>query len=231
LSTGYVKGIAFIMEGATEKVFYRAFLQWLADKHGCRFERIDSTDIGEILFEWTRGTEVALIKFNVVGAVTQVVHSVKWFRNTCSKKYKIPWNVYLCYDTDSPGNDISKFFEDDWKLLRADLRKAKAKSVVDLAAQADIEDVMLCDLPGICRYLGVTPPERLIGRKGKAKMKALYRSCGRTYHAGEKSEDMVKKLDFEKIIKDGPIRLDILVGELTKIVASTANKVDPGYIE
>ena len=214
MSTDYVKGIAFIMEGTTEKVFYRAFLQWLAEKHGCRFERIDSTDTGEILFEWAEGTEVVLIKFNVVGAVTQAAHSGKWFKNTCSKKYKIPWNVYLCYDTDSPTHDISKFFEDDWKLLRAELKKAKAKNIVDLAAQADIEDVMLYDLPGICRYIDVTPPERLTGRKGKAKMKALYRACGKTYHEGEKSAEMVEKLDFGKIIKDGPIRMDILVDDL-----------------
>ena len=154
MSDEYTKGIAFIMEGATEKVFYRSFLQWLADNNeGCSFDKIDNLDIGEIAFEWNFGKESVLIKFNVVGTVTQIIHSGKWFANTCAKKYKIPWQVFLCYDTDSPDKDISKFYEDDWKLLRDELKKAKAKGIVDLTASADIEDVMLVDLEGICTYL------------------------------------------------------------------------------
>lgn len=211
MSYEFTKGIAFILEGATEKVFYRSFLQWLAENNeGCSFDKIENTDIGEIAFEWKSGDESVLIKFNIVGAVTQVIHSGKWFANTCARKYKIPWQVFLCYDTDSPDKDISKFYEDDWKLLRDELKKAKAKEIVDLAASADIEDVMLVDLEGICKYLGIPVPTELKGRKGKAKMKALYRSCGNTYHEGEKSADMVESLDFYKIIDEGPIRLDVL---------------------
>lgn len=211
----YTKGIAFIMEGSTEKVFYRSFMTWLANRQGCKFEKIDALDTGEVLFEWINGDETILIKINVVGAVTQLVHSGKWFSNTCAKRYRIPWNVYLCYDTDSHDYDISKFYRDDWKLLREELKKSKAKKIVDLAARADIEDVMLIDLLGICRYLGIAPPEKLAGRKGKAKMKALYRSCGKTYHEGEKSADMVEKINYEKIIRDGPIPLNLLVEEFT----------------
>lgn len=213
MNMSYTKGIAFIMEGSTEKVFYRSFMTWLANRQGCKFEKIDALDTGEVLFEWINGDETILIKINVVGAVTQLVHSGKWFSNTCAKRYRIPWNVYLCYDTDSHDYDISKFYRDDWKLLREELKKSKAKKIVDLAARADIEDVMLIDLLGICRYLGIAPPEKLAGRKGKAKMKALYRSCGKTYHEGEKSADMVEKINYEKIIRDGPIPLNLLVEE------------------
>lgn len=211
----YTKGIAFIMEGSTEKVFYRSFMTWLANRQGCKFEKIDALDTGEVLFEWINGGETILIKINVVGAVTQLVHSGKWFSNTCAKRYRIPWNVYLCYDTDSHDYDISKFYRDDWKLLREELKKSKAKKIIDLAARADIEDVMLIDLLGICQYLGIAPPEKLAGRKDKAKMKALYRSCGKTYHEGEKSADMVGKINYEKIIRDGPIPLNLLVEEFT----------------
>ena len=215
MNMSYTKGIAFIMEGSTEKVFYRSFMTWLANRQGCKFEKIDALDTGEVLFEWINGDETILIKINVVGAVTQLVHSGKWFSNTCAKRYRIPWNVYLCYDTDSHDYDISKFYRDDWKLLREELKKSKAKKIVDLAARADIEDVMPIDLLGICRYLGIAPPEKLAGRKGKAKMKALYRSCGKTYHEGEKSADMVGKINYEKIIRDGPIPLNLLVEEFT----------------
>ena len=208
MNNEFIRGIAFIVEGATEKVFYRNFLQWLADNNeNCSFNKIDNPDIGEIAFEWLSGEESILIKFNVVGTVTQVVHSGKWFTNTCAKKYKIPWQVFLCYDTDSPDKDISKFYEGDWKLLRDELKKSKAKEIIDLAASADIEDVMLVDIESICKYLGITAPKELKGRKGKAKMKALYRLCGNTYHEGDKAENMIKNLDFQKIINEGPIDL------------------------
>lgn len=95
-------------------------------------------------------------------------------------------------------------------------KKAKAKEIIDLAASADIEDVMLVDLEGICEYLGIPVPRELKGRKGKAKMKALYRSCGNTYHEGEKSADMVESLDFQKIIAKGPIDLNRLENEMKR---------------
>lgn len=215
MNNEFIRGIAFIVEGATEKVFYRNFLQWLADNNeNCSFNKIDNPDIGEIAFEWLSGEESILIKFNVVGTVTQVVHSGKWFTNTCAKKYKIPWQVFLCYDTDSPDKDISKFYEGDWKLLRDELKKSKAKEIIDLAASADIEDVMLVDIESICKYLGITAPKELKGRKGKAKMKALYRSCGNTYHEGDKAENMIKNLDFQKIINEGPIKLNLIKDSL-----------------
>lgn len=205
------------MEGATEKVFYRAFLKWLADNNeNCTFEKSFTADVGEILFIWTKDSDKVLIKFNVVGAVTQLVHSGKWFANTCAKKYRVPWKVFLCYDTDSPDKDISKFYQDDWKLLREELKRSKAEEIIDLAASADIEDVMLYDLQGICKFLGIDVPNQLRGRKGKAKMKDLYRACGNTYHEGDKASDMVEMLDFEKIISSGPIRLDILRDELVQ---------------
>lgn len=152
----------------------------------------------------------------VVGTVTQIIHSGKWFKNRCAQRQKIPWSVYLCYDTDSPRADISKFFEGDWKRLRDTLVKNHAKHIVDLAASADIEDVLLCDMEGVCEYLNISVPIELKGRKGKAKMKALYRSCGATYHEGERAETMIQTLNFEKIVLSSPIGLERLKKHLLK---------------
>ena len=211
MNGAYTRGIAFIMEGTTEKVFYRAFLKWIAESNNCTFARGESIDNGDIYFEWDNGTEKVLIKFNVVGTVTQVSHSGKWFTTKCSKEYRMPWKVLLCYDTDNSENDISKFYQDDWKILRNDLKRARAEEIIDLAASADIEDIMLYDVEGVCRYLGIEVPEKLTGRKGKAKMKALYRSCGSTYHEGDKAESMVESLDFQKIVDNSPLELEKLI--------------------
>ena len=73
----YTRGIAFVLEGATEKVFYRAFLKWFAEQNNCSFVKGDNLDNGDIYFEWDNGAETILIKFNIVGTVTQVSHSGK----------------------------------------------------------------------------------------------------------------------------------------------------------
>lgn len=203
----YTEGIAFILEGTTEKVFYKAYLEYLsALDEKASLIRDKSADDGEIIFCWQAGEKKILIKFHVVGTITQIVHSGKWFLNMCSKKHKIPWTVYLCYDTDSYNSNISKFYEGDWKILRQELEKSKT-TIVDLAANADIEDIMLYDIESVLVFLGIAMPVKLVGRKGKAKMKALYRSAGRTYHEGERAKDMISKLDFSKITQSAPIKL------------------------
>lgn len=204
----YTEGIAFILEGATEKEFYKAYLEYLSTlDEKASLTRDKSTDNGEIIFCWQSGEKNILIKFYVVGTITQIVHSGKWFLNMCSKKYKIPWRVYLCYDTDSPNLNISKFNEGDWKILRQELEKSKTTTIVDLAASADIEDIMLYDIESVLSFLDISMPVKLTGRKGKAKMKALYRSVGRAYHSGERAKEMISKLDFSKITQRAPIKL------------------------
>ncbi len=204
----YTEGIAFVLEGATEKVFYKAYLEYLsALDEKTSLIRDKSTDDGEIFFCWQSGEKKILIKFHVVGTITQIVHSGKWFFNMCSKKHKIPWTVYLCYDTDSSNSNISKFYEGDWKMLRQELEKSKTTTIVDLAASADMEDIMLYDIESVLAFLGITMPVKLVGRKGKAKMKALYRSAGRAYHEGERAKDMISKLDFSRITQSAPIKL------------------------
>ena len=58
-----------------------------------------------------------------------------------------------------------------------------AQKVVDLAAKTDIEDVMLCDLPGVLSFLGLPPETEMPpGNKGKTKLKKLYGRWRRTRH-------------------------------------------------
>lgn len=81
----------------------------------------------------------------------------------------MPWTVYLCYDTDSSNSNISKFYEGDWKILRQDLEKSKTTTIVDLAASADIEDIMLYDIESVLAFLGIAMPVKLVGEKARQK--------------------------------------------------------------
>jgi len=207
----YTDGIAFVLEGSTEKIFYLNLLKYFADiDKKIVFKKVILEEEGEIFYEWTSEMKKIIIKIYVVGTITQISNSGKWFLSKCSEKLKIPWSVYLCYDTDSPKADISKFYEGDWKRLREVINKGRTKKIVDLAASADIEDILLYDLEGICGFLNIPVPDTLTGRKGKAKMKALYRSCGATYHEGDRAENMINALNKEKIITNAPLDLQQL---------------------
>ena len=119
-------------------------------------------------------------------------HSSRWFISQCKNKHRDvgSWIVFLCYDLDNYKNDITKFYEGDWVNLRTSLKK-KAKAVHDIAAAADIEDIILSDIEGISRFLGSPNTMALpTGSKGKAKLKKLFRQANRTYHEGKRARTL-----------------------------------------
>lgn len=200
----YSFAIAFIFEGSTEKCFYFSLLEYLANSVEAKFEEI--VDNNEIYHVWTDSNKKVLIKHNVVGTITQITNSYLWFKSKCGS-IKTKWTVFLCYDTDDYKEDITKFYEDDWKTLRKNI--GKKAEIIDLAANADIEDIFLTDLPGICRFLGLETPklEKIIGKKGKSKIKRLFKIAGATYHEGAKAKNLIDALNMEYIIENAPVKL------------------------
>lgn len=214
----YVAGIALIVEGATERVFYSEFIKSRAMTHDAIIRRVADGDGANLLVTRHDGSS-ELVKINNVGTVTQMTNSAAWFHRACAARHaNIPWNVFLGYDTDAYNANITKFHEGDWKRLRDDIAP-EAASIYDLAASADIEDVMLCDYEGVLSFLGLpedTPLPK--GRKGKVRMKNLHRlvDVAHPYHEGEKARPLVQALDMGKIIENAPIPLnrleDVLFG-------------------
>lgn len=208
----FEKGIAFILEGDTEKVFYLSLLKHLCKKYsGISLCKQTDTSSGEIFYTLGNAERKVLIKFNVVGTISQITNSGSWFEKRCYGQHKsLTWSVFLGYDTDNYMPNISKFYEDDWRELRKTISKRKSCSIIDLAAQADIEDIMLIDAEGVFNFLGIAPITIPSGSKGKAKMKKIFRAKGSgcAYHAGSRSEDLINALDFDKIISESPVPLD-----------------------
>ena len=94
-----------------------------------------------------------------------------------------------------------------------------AQKVVDLAAEADIKDVMLCDLPDVLSFLGLPPETEMPpGNKGKTKLKKLYRKVApnKAYHSGERARDLISHLDMAEIRASAPVPL----GEIDRAVVS-----------
>lgn len=208
----FEKGIAFILEGDTEKVFYFSLLEHFCKKYsGITIQKKTDANTGEIFYVLGNSEHSILIKFNVVGTISQITNSGNWFEKRCYNQYKnLNWTVFLCYDTDNYTPNISKFYEDDWKELRKTISKRKSCSIIDIAAQADIEDIMLVDADGIFNFLGMAPIPIPNGSKGKVKMKKIFRAKGpgSAYHEGSRAEGLIKALDLDKIISKSPVQLN-----------------------
>ena len=207
----FEKGIAFILEGDTEKVFYLSLLKFLCKRYiGVSFQKQTDPNSGEIFYILGDDKHSVLIKFNVVGTISQITNSGNWFEKRCYGQYKnLNWTVFLCYDTDNYTPNISKFYEGDWKELRKNISKRKTCSIIDLAAQADIEDIMLLDADGIFKFLDMPPITIPTGSKGKSKMKKIFRAkgSGSAYHEGARAEKLIESLNFDKIISESPVSL------------------------
>lgn len=207
----FEKGIAFILEGDTEKVFYLALLKHFCKKiDGVSIEKCTDPVSGEVFYTLGNDNHKLLIMLNVVGAISQITNSGNWFERRCYGQHKsIKWTVFLCYDTDNYTPNISKFYEDDWKELRKAISKHRSCSIIDLAAQADIEDIMLLDVGSVFKFLEINPFPIPSGSKGKMKMKKIFRAKGPgcAYHEGERAGALINALDFDKIINLSPVPL------------------------
>ena len=93
--------------------------------------------------------------------------------------------------------------------------KAVCEGAVMAAKEFDHEIIIIGDTDKINEALkdaaGRHIPENISGRKGKAKMKALYRSCGNTYHEGERAGEMIDSLDFQRIVEKSPLELKRII--------------------
>ena len=208
----YNAGVALIVEGATERVFYSEFVESRARMRGAAIARIADGDGTNFVVTRPDGTH-ALVKLNNVGTVTQMTNSAEWFLRSCAARHSdIEWSVFLGYDTDAYNSNITKFHEGDWARLRRDIENA-ATSIVDLAAEADIEDIMLCDYGGVLAFLNLPADTPLPnGRKGKTKMRKLHQkvALNKPYQEGDRALPLIRALDMDEVMANAPIPLDLL---------------------
>lgn len=203
----FIKGIAFIVEGITEKIFYLSLLNHFCDKNpGTCLNRMLEED--EHYFLLDRPDGQIIIKFFSNNAITQIPKAHLWFSNSCN--LQIPWVVFLCYDKDSYKADVTPFNEGDWDYLIKNLRQAGANEIVNLGVCADVEDLMLQDLKGIFKYLKVPQCSIPNGSKGKIRLRKLFRMHGYVYHSGERSQSLIDSLNKDIIIQAGLVPLHLI---------------------
>jgi len=204
----FARGVAFICEGQTERVFYHSMLEYYLSKHrDYRVIKELDRNLCEYQLVLENDLQSVLVKTFTVGTIIANTQApANWFKNSCKQQHKqIDWTVFLCYDTDSHNKDVSQFQEGDWKELKKSIKKNKQTSIIDLAASADIEDIILLDMEGVCSFLGIILCPIPVGRKGKSKLKKIFRDNGSCYHEGERAKPLIDHLDKEIIISKSGI--------------------------
>ena len=111
--------------------------------------------------------------------------------------YKIQ-TICCSYDTD--------VFEDKnplmvkWESLRKTVKRMGIQGFIQLGIRSSIEDWMLCDIEGICRYLKIkTIPKTLKGNSGNEKLNDLYSKVRKAYLKGYQTKELIAALDMAAI--------------------------------
>lgn len=120
--------------------------------------------------------------------------------------------VAMCYDTDI--FEVASKPPINWNLVEMKMKTAGADKIIRIKAEKSIEDWMLYDLKGICRWLRITPPSKINGNNGYEKLQNLFRKSNKTYIKGKKVSGLLEKLDVNLIISQVGEEIDILLKEL-----------------
>ena len=115
------------------------------------------------------------------------------------KGYQIQ-TICCSYDTDV--FEVRNPLIVNWDTLRKTVKRMGIQEFLQLGIRSSIEDWLLCDMQGICSYLGLTNiPKSLKGNDGNAKLNDLYSKARRIYQKGYQVKELVASLDMSVIRK------------------------------
>lgn len=108
------------------------------------------------------------------------------------------YGVCCSYDTDVFEGDEAPVV--DWKKVRKSIMKLNIEEFCTVEVKSEIEDWLLDDLEGICKFLKLKEnPKTLKGSNGYAKLLGLFKRCGKVYVKGESVIDFTDFISIAKI--------------------------------
>ena len=124
------------------------------------------------------------------------------------KNYRIQ-AVCCSYDTDV--FELKHPSIVDWKQLEKNVRKLGIEHFVQIGVEHAIEDWILDDLQGICRFLKLKEmPKTPKGNNGFEKLTDLYAKANKTYQKGFATRELIANIDMGIIISKRKKALRIL---------------------
>ncbi|MCD8205880.1 MAG: hypothetical protein LUD29_04640 [Clostridia bacterium] len=211
--------IVFVLEGRTDVEFYITLMTYLCRNHSVGMEPVELDDSDDaVIYTLTTDEGKSLLFVKVLYSITKIPAKItNWF-NIRRNKYGhgCKWTLFLCYDSDDYSYDTTDFgnngsdgifSKEYWISMEKEL---SSRAVVrEMTAVADIEDVFLEDLNGVCEYVKskktsekdvCAVPISWTERKGKKKMEQLFRENHIRYRPGHDAPELVKFLDMETIM-------------------------------
>ena len=176
--------VVIFVEGDTDEVLFRALLE--------HYRTVSKTEL--------RPCKICNLK-GVTRYSSKLVAKLQneYLPEARKKGYQIQ-TICCSYDTDV--FEVRNPLIVNWDTLRKTVKRMGIQEFLQLGITSSIEDWLLCDMDGICRYLGLTTiPKSLIGNDGNAKLNDLYSKARRIYQKGYQAKELVASLDMSVIRK------------------------------
>lgn len=176
--------VVIFVEGDTDEVLFRALLE--------HYRTVSKTEL--------RPCKICNLK-GVTRYSSKLVAKLQneYLPEARKKGYQIQ-TICCSYDTDV--FEVRNPLIVNWDTLRKTVKRMGIQEFLQLGIRSSIEDWLLCDIEGICRYLGLTTiPKLLKGNDGNAKLNDLYSKARRIYQKGYQVKELVASLDMSVIRK------------------------------
>ena len=176
--------VVLFVEGETDEVLFKALIDYYrtvsaTELHPCRICNLRGV---------TRYSSKLLAKLR-----NEFLPDMK------NKSYRIK-TVCCSYDTD--------VFEErnplivDWNALKKAVKRMGIEEFIQLGIKSSIEDWLLCDQEGICRFLKLKDfPKSLKGNSGNEKLNDLFGKAKKVYQKGYQTKGLVAALNMD-VIRD-----------------------------
>lgn len=189
------KYVVLFVEGETEEELYRNHIIPII-RNGMSNQKLTC--------------EISIMNVRGVGGFKN--DSIMKFKRLMKKKPNREFIVALCYDTDV--FEFASVPPINWDKVQRKMEQIGASKVIQIKAKRSIEDWLLYDVNGICRWLRIPLPKKVNGKNGYDKMKSLFRSGNKIYIKGKKVSGLLERLDIMKIMENVHSELDELISIL-----------------
>lgn len=171
-------GILFYEEGYAETLLYKKIIEWCITNSNKKYKIKHKNLKGE-------GNTQQIPNFYKINILPE----------------RTPYTVFFCYDIDVSKRPIGRKPSIRWNNAKRQLKELGVKKIFEIKQDPSIEQLLLKDLPGILRYLGLPESVKVVG-KGDEALKWLYGQAGKVYvHSNQiMMQRLIDSLNISSII-------------------------------
>ena len=176
--------VVLFVEGETDEVLFKALIDYyrtisITEPHPCRICNLRGV---------TRYSSKLLAKLRN-----------EFLPDAKNKAYRIQ-TVCCSYDTDV--FEVRNPLMVDWNALKKAVKRMGIDELIQLGIKSSIEDWLLCDQEGICRFLKLKDfPKSLKGNNGHERLNDLFGRAKKVYQKGYQTKGLVAALNMG-VIRD-----------------------------